>query len=94
MAFLLRMPGVSADADTALLDHWAVSPGEKVSEGTVLGTVETDRVFAARVSANLAAQPAAKDINLAADELAHRIRAADGCAQDEHMAQRAGLGSG
>lgn len=39
---------------------------------TPLGTVETDRQFAARLSANLAAQPAGREMSLAADELAHR----------------------
>lgn len=64
MAFLLRMPGVSADADTALLDHWAVSPGEKVSEGTVLGTVETDKALV--------------EIEADADAVVHTLLIADG----------------
>ncbi|MFT4227020.1 dihydrolipoamide acetyltransferase family protein [Micropruina sp.] len=64
MAFLLRMPGVSADADTALLDHWAVSPGEKVSEGTVLGTVETDKALV--------------EIEADADAVVHTLLVADG----------------
>ncbi|WP_298133893.1 dihydrolipoamide acetyltransferase family protein [Micropruina sp.] len=64
MAFLLRMPGVSADADTALLDHWAVSPGERVSEGTVLGTVETDKALV--------------EIEADADAVVHTLLIADG----------------
>ncbi len=64
MAFLLRMPGVSADADTALLDHWAVSPGESVSEGTVLGTVETDKALV--------------EIEADADAVVHTLLIADG----------------
>jgi AmmeMemoRadiSam system protein B len=39
---------------------------------TPLGTVETDRRFAARLAANLAATPGGSELNLAADELAHR----------------------
>jgi MEMO1 family protein len=39
---------------------------------TPLGTVETDRQFAAGLSANLAATPGGANLNLAADELAHR----------------------
>jgi AmmeMemoRadiSam system protein B len=39
---------------------------------TPLGTVKTDKQFAARLAANFAALPGGRDINLAADELAHR----------------------
>jgi hypothetical protein len=39
---------------------------------TPLGTVETDKQFAAKLSANLAGLPGGRDVNLAADELAHR----------------------
>jgi len=39
---------------------------------TPLGTVETDRQLAARLSANLAATPGGAELNLAADELVHR----------------------
>jgi AmmeMemoRadiSam system protein B len=39
---------------------------------TPLGTVETDKQFAARLTANLSATPGGRDINLAANELAHR----------------------
>jgi AmmeMemoRadiSam system protein B len=39
---------------------------------TPLGTVETDRQFAARLSANFAAEPGGKEWSLAADELAQR----------------------
>lgn len=39
---------------------------------TPLGRVETDRKFAARLAANLAAAPNGSELNLAADELAHR----------------------
>lgn len=45
MASLLRMPGVSADADTALLESWTVAAGETVSRGAVLATVETDKAM-------------------------------------------------
>jgi AmmeMemoRadiSam system protein B len=39
---------------------------------TPLGTVETDKQIAARLTANLAATPGGRELNLAADELAHR----------------------
>lgn len=45
MASLLRMPGVSADADTALLESWSIAVGDSVSRGTVLATVETDKAM-------------------------------------------------
>ena len=45
MASLLRMPGVSADADTALLESWSVAAGDAVSRGTALATVETDKAL-------------------------------------------------
>ena len=44
---------------------------------TPLGTVETDRQFAAALTANLAATPGGRELNLAADELAHRQRTFD-----------------
>ncbi|MFT4217443.1 MAG: dihydrolipoamide acetyltransferase family protein [Micropruina sp.] len=45
MASFLRMPGVSADADTALLESWSVAAGDTVSRGTALATVETDKAL-------------------------------------------------
>ncbi|HVK43545.1 MAG TPA: dihydrolipoamide acetyltransferase family protein [Micropruina sp.] len=45
MASLLRMPGVSADADTALLESWSVAAGDSISRGAVLATVETDKAM-------------------------------------------------
>lgn len=45
MASLLRMPGVSADADTALLESWSIAAGDTVSRGDVLATVETDKAM-------------------------------------------------
>ncbi len=39
---------------------------------TPLGTVETDRQLAARLTANLTATPGGAELNLAADELVHR----------------------
>ena len=64
MAFLLRMPGVSADADTALLESWSVAAGESVSEGTVLGTVETDKAMV--------------ELEADADAVVHTLLVADG----------------
>ncbi|MFT3971293.1 MAG: dihydrolipoamide acetyltransferase family protein [Micropruina sp.] len=45
MASFLRMPGVSADADTALLESWSVAAGDTVSRGAALATVETDKAL-------------------------------------------------
>src|SRR5262249_22280981 len=39
---------------------------------TPLGTVETDRMFVASLTRNLAAMPGGAEVQLAADELAHR----------------------
>ncbi len=43
MAIVVRMPGVSADAAEATLVEWAVAPGDTVSRGDVIATVETDK---------------------------------------------------
>ena len=43
MATVLRMPGVSADANEADLLEWAVSPGDSVKRGDVVATVETEK---------------------------------------------------
>lgn len=43
MATVLRMPGVSADANEAALVEWAVSPGDSVKRGDVVATVETEK---------------------------------------------------
>lgn len=43
MASVLRMPGVSADANEAALVDWAVSPGDTVKRGDVVATVETEK---------------------------------------------------
>ena len=39
---------------------------------TPLGTVETDRMFVARLASKMSASPVGKDLNLFGDELAHR----------------------
>ncbi len=43
MATVLRMPGVSADANEAALVEWAISPGDSVKRGDVVATVETEK---------------------------------------------------
>lgn len=43
MASVLRMPGVSADANEAELLEWTVSPGDSVKRGDVVATVETEK---------------------------------------------------
>lgn len=43
MAIYFRMPGLSADADEAVLGDWFVKEGDKVAEGDPLCTVETDK---------------------------------------------------
>lgn len=43
MASVVRMPGISADADEATLVEWAVASGDEVRRGDVIATVETDK---------------------------------------------------
>ncbi len=43
MATYLRMPGLSADAEEAVLGDWHVKEGDKVAEGEPLCAVETDK---------------------------------------------------
>lgn len=43
MASILRLPGVSADADDAVIEEWVVESGAKVSADDVLAMVETDK---------------------------------------------------
>lgn len=45
MATFLRMPGVSADSDEALLDKWYVEEGASVSKGAPLICVETEKAL-------------------------------------------------
>ena len=67
-----------SDADLFVLFGTAHNPMRnlfaltKKSFATPLGVVETDKKFVARLAARFAAQPGCKDINLYADELAHR----------------------
>lgn len=43
MAIYFRMPGVSADSDEAVLEHWSVKTGEKITAGQVIAAVETEK---------------------------------------------------
>lgn len=43
MAYLLRMPGISADAEEVVFLEWCVSPGSKVVTGDSIATVETEK---------------------------------------------------
>ena len=43
MAHVVRMPGISADADSAVLVEWSVEPGTSVRKDDVVATVETDK---------------------------------------------------
>ncbi len=43
MATLFRMPGVSADADEAVLEAWTVQQGATVSSGQAIASVETEK---------------------------------------------------
>lgn len=43
MAEYLRMPGVSADADEAVLSEWNVSTGDELAAGATVASVETDK---------------------------------------------------
>lgn len=43
MATYFRMPGVSADADEAVLESWTIEQGATVSSGQALASVETEK---------------------------------------------------
>lgn len=43
MATLFRMPGVSADADEAVLEAWSVKAGATISSGQAMASVETEK---------------------------------------------------
>ncbi|MDZ8170809.1 dihydrolipoamide acetyltransferase family protein [Microbacterium xanthum] len=43
MASALRMPGVSADSEEAVLVEWSVSSGASIGEGDALAVVETEK---------------------------------------------------
>lgn len=43
MARLLRMPGISADAEEVVFLEWCTSPGSTVSAGEAIATVETEK---------------------------------------------------
>jgi pyruvate dehydrogenase E2 component (dihydrolipoamide acetyltransferase) len=43
MATLFRMPGVSADADEAVLEAWTVQQGATISSGQTIASVETEK---------------------------------------------------
>lgn len=64
MATFLRMPGVSADADEAVLDSWLVDPGASVAKGGAIAAVETEK--------------AVVDIAAEADGVVHRLLAGPG----------------
>ena len=43
MASLIRMPGISADAEEAALVEWFVEVGAEISQGSALASVETEK---------------------------------------------------
>lgn len=43
MASILRLPGVSADADDAVIEEWVVESGAEVGADDVLAMIETDK---------------------------------------------------
>lgn len=43
MAHLLRMPGISADADEVVFLEWCIIPGNKIENGDSIAVVETDK---------------------------------------------------
>lgn len=43
MAHLLRMPGVSADAEEVIFLEWSVSPGATIADGDSIALVETEK---------------------------------------------------
>lgn len=43
MAKLLRMPGISADAEEVVFLEWSVKPGSQIAVGDAIATVETEK---------------------------------------------------
>jgi pyruvate dehydrogenase E2 component (dihydrolipoamide acetyltransferase) len=43
MAKLLRMPGISADAEEVVFLEWCISPGSKIQNGDAIAIVETEK---------------------------------------------------
>ena len=43
MATLFRMPGVSADADEAVLEAWTIAQGATITSGQAIASVETEK---------------------------------------------------
>jgi len=43
MAKLLRMPGISADAEEVVFLEWSVKPGNKIQNGEAIALVETEK---------------------------------------------------
>jgi pyruvate dehydrogenase E2 component (dihydrolipoamide acetyltransferase) len=64
MAKFLRMPSVSADADTAILSQWSVVAGASVSAGDAVAEVETEK--------------AVVDIEVDSDAVVHALLVEDG----------------
>jgi pyruvate dehydrogenase E2 component (dihydrolipoamide acetyltransferase) len=64
MAKFLRMPSVSADADTAILSQWSVEAGASVSAGDAVAEVETEK--------------AVVDIEVDSDAVVHALLVEDG----------------
>lgn len=64
MATFLRMPGVSADSDAAVLDKWYLAEGESVQKGQPVICVETEKALV--------------DVNAEADVTIHKIVRHDG----------------
>lgn len=59
MAQYFTMPGLSADAEEALLEDWLIKEGDELSEGSPIATVETDK--------------AVVDIDINADGVVHAL---------------------
>ncbi|WP_220462723.1 dihydrolipoamide acetyltransferase family protein [Flaviflexus equikiangi] len=59
MAKYFTMPGLSADAEEALLEEWLITEGEELSAGHPIATVETDK--------------AVVDIDINDDGIVHKI---------------------
>lgn len=78
MAFAYKRVVEESDADLFVIFGTAHSPMRypfsvtRKDFETPLGTVETDRQFAARLAAGVATAPGGREWNAAADELAHR----------------------
>jgi pyruvate dehydrogenase E2 component (dihydrolipoamide acetyltransferase) len=97
MATLFRMPGVSADADEAVLEAWTVQQGATISSGQAIASVETEKAVVevesdvdAVVHALLVANGATVPVG---DPIAVLLEIDEDPAEGEKLLSKLGLGT-